>query len=199
MSLWARTPILTWDISEAERITSNPIYICIITGAADGLEDIEVPIEFFSASINTGLPSYLTVVIPAVDEFEIEALARKNGDIVIYNGFRFSTGAEQVEEIARGTIASYQKSIGGRKASLVVSGYKDIPLGTPKERNAVKVSKFDMLATGKRTITAELDLFLRCGDTYIYGDGGTDYITVGTIEYTVNLRNAQADMTAKEL
>jgi hypothetical protein len=199
MSLWARTPIPIWDISADGRITSNPIYICIITGAADGLEDIEVPIESFTATISTGIPSYLSVVIPAADDIETEIIARKNGDVVIYNGFRFSTGVEQVEEIARGAIDSYQKSMGGRYASLVVSGYKDIPLGTPKERNAVNISSFNMLATGKRTITAELDLFLRCGDTYIYGAGGTEYITVGTIEYTVNLRNAQADMTAKEL
>jgi hypothetical protein len=54
------------------------------------------------------------------------------------------------------------------------------------------------MATGKRRLRAEMDLFLKVGDTCIFGTGQDDSFTVGAIQYTVQAMPAMARMEVTE-
>ena len=60
------------------------------------------------------------------------------------------------------------------------------------------MSFYGLQADGKRRVRAALDLFLRVGDTAIYGAGATDYFVVGTITYYVAADAASIIMEAGE-
>jgi hypothetical protein len=57
------------------------------------------------------------------------------------------------------------------------------------------VSYYCLQADGKRRVRALLDLFLRIGDTCVYGSGASDYMTVGYITYTVIVNQAIMEVT----
>lgn len=57
-------------------------YTFTLTGAADGLEDIDMPISNFQARKRSGAPSYLSVTIPTFD-YADQITARPNGTLKI--------------------------------------------------------------------------------------------------------------------
>lgn len=55
-------------------------YILTLTGAADGVEDVDFLISNFQAEKRNGLPSSLSVTIPT-DEYDAQIVARPNGKL----------------------------------------------------------------------------------------------------------------------
>jgi len=189
-----------WGVPTSEELTMQRIFICVLTGAGDGLDDLVLPISSFQAEITDVLLSYASCVVPDVAGYEAEIMLRQNGEIVIYAGYRLASGAEMLEEIFRVTFEDMNVYKGSRRESLAISGYSELTVGTAKERTAESVTKYVMLSSGKRQIVCdEVDLFLRCGDTFIYGEGGNDYIFVGSIGYEVNANPVVTRMTVTEL
>jgi hypothetical protein len=198
MKLLSRNPAYTWSIPLASQGQAQDIYSCILTGSADGIDDIVLPISSFQATMRDGDPSYLSCVIPNSVDYETFVTARTNGEIIIQKGVRLRDGTEQMEEIARVDYESVQINRGPRNDSMTLSGHKTVTSSAPKERAVNGVSFYGLQADGKRRVRANMDLFLRCGDTCIYGDGANDYFVVGMITYWVAARPAAYVMEVQE-
>lgn len=198
LSITARNPAGIWSISADQLAGARVIYTCILTGDGDGLEDLAIPISSFQASMRDGDPSYLSCVLPSPADYEEEILDRTNGDIVVKKGYRLADGTEQMEEIARADYESLQIDEGAKSASATISGHKTVSSTAPKEWTVSGVSYYGLQADGKRRVRADLDLFLRPGDTCIYGTGANDYFVVGSITYWVSANPAGEFMEATE-
>jgi hypothetical protein len=185
LGLLARNPAYSWEVSVAQRGRAITIYRCCLTGANDGLGDLELPVASWQARLRDGEPSYLSCVIPSSHDYETGISLRTNGEIVIRKGVRLRDATEQLEEIARVDYENVQVNRGAKADSLTITGYRTVASSAPKEWTVSGVSFYGLQADGKRRIRADLDLFLRCGDTCIYGTGGNDYFVVGSITYWV--------------
>jgi hypothetical protein len=185
-------PLYIWTPSQVHLVTLQNIYLCILTGAADGLTDITIPISSFQSTMRDGDPSYLACVIPNSVDYVAAIAARPNGDIVIRKGYKFSDGSTQTEEIIRVDYESLQVNRGARSDSATISGHKTTSSSNPKSVNLAGVSYYGLQANGKRTFRADPDLFLRVGDTAVYG---AESIVVDQISYTVGERQAIMQVT----
>ncbi len=181
LTLTGRNPAYVWTLPASMRPSAQVIFYCILTGADDGLDDIYLPMSSFQARLRDGEPSYVSCVIPDSLTYEAAIIARENGDIVIQKGVRLIDGTEQMEEIARVDFESIQIDRGARNDSATITGHRTVTSSAPKDWTVEGVSFYGLQADGKRRIRAKMDLFLRCGDTCIYGTGGNDYFVVGAI------------------
>lgn len=84
---------------------------------------------------------------------------------------------------------------GSKSASATISGHKTISSSSVKTITVEGVSYYCLQADGKRRVRALLDLFLRIGDTCVYGTGTSDYLTVGYITYTVSVNQTIMEVT----
>jgi hypothetical protein len=194
----AYAPASVWRLPAAVAAMPRVIYTMTITGDADGTADAEIPISSFQALLRDGEPSYLACVVPDPLAYEPMVSARANGDIVISKGYEWPDGSRQMETIARADFEHLYYDIGARSASMTVVGYSTSINTSPKEWPVSGVSFRSLMATGKRRIRAEMDLFLRVGDTCVYGTGEDDAMTVGAIQYTVQAQPAMAVMEVTE-
>lgn len=185
-------PLYVWTPSQIHLVTLQNIYLCILTGAADGIADITIPISSFQSTMRDGAPSYLACVIPNSINYVAAIAARQNGDIVIRKGYKFSDGSTQTEEIIRVSYESLQVNRGARSDSATISGHKTTGSSNPKSVNLSGVSYYGLQANGKRTFRADPDLFLRVGDTAVYG---AESIVVDQISYSVGERQAIMQVT----
>lgn len=185
-------PLYIWTPSRVHLVTLQNIYLCILTGAADGVDDITIPISSFQSTMRDGDPSYLACVIPNSVDYVAAIAARPNGDIVIRKGYKFSDGSTQTEEIIRVDYESLQVNRGARSDSATISGHKTTSSSNPKSVNLSGVSYYGLQADGKRTFRADPDLFLRVGDTAVYG---AESLVVDQISYTVGDRQAIMQVT----
>jgi hypothetical protein len=196
--LTGRNPSYVWTVPANLADTAQTIYKCVLTGSQDGTTDLIIPISSFQARIRDGDPSYLSCVIPDSDNIFQSISARSSGDIVIYKGFKFIDGTEQIEEIIRVEYESVQVNSGANAKSLMIAGHKTVASSAPKDVTVVGVSFYGLQANGKRRVRANLDLFLRVGDCCIYGTDGNDYFTVGQISYIVSAVPPSAIMEVTE-
>ncbi len=181
-------PNYVWELNVRSRPAAQTIYTCTLTGDGESpvLEDLTLPMSSFQGRMRDGGESYVSCVIPNAPAYSTAISARQNGDIVIRKGYRFQDGTTQLEEIARVDFESLRIDKGTRSASATISGHRETVAESAKEVTVQGVSYYCLQADGKRRVRALLDLFLRIGDTCIYGTGGGDWFTVGYISYTVS-------------
>jgi len=188
----ARNPSYTWVPPVSELYKMQVVYLCILEGSADGLDDLAIPISSFQSIQRDGDPSYLSCVIPNSLAYIEDILARTNGDIVVKKGYKFADGTINAEEICRADYESLQIMRGGRNDSATITGHKTISSTASKYRELTNVSYYGLQEDGKRTFRADPDLFLRVGDLATYND---DIVIVGQISYIVNDRQATMQVT----
>ncbi len=188
IELAAEVPSYSWVLNARMRPAAQTIYTFTLTGDAESppLADLVLPMSSFQGRLRNGSPSYVSCVIPNCMTYAEDIAARQNGDIVIRKGYRWADGSVSMEEIARVDFESLRIDQGSRSASATISGHRTTSAAAPKDVTVEGVSFYCLQADGKRRIRALLDLFLRIGDTCIYGTGPTDYMAVGYISYTVS-------------
>lgn len=199
MQLITRSVHHSWDIAGNDIATAAATYKCVLTGAADSLPDITLPLSYFEAILTDIFNSYVSCIIPDVASYEDETTSRPNGDIVIFTGYRLASGTELIEEILRVPFVDMVVSRGGRRESITITGRGVVAVGTSKERTARNVSSYIKQSDGKWKITSDVDFFLRCGDVFIYGDDGNEYVIVGIIEYEAGTTPLVSRMNVTEL
>ncbi|MDD4052342.1 MAG: hypothetical protein PHR28_10660 [candidate division Zixibacteria bacterium] len=134
MTFLPRNPAYIWIVPKAVRATCQKIYICVLTGAADGVDDVELPMSSFQGRLRDGEPSYIAAVIPNSALYEADVTARPNGEIVIKMGYLMSDGTRALEEIARVTYETMQLDRGAKNDSMTITGHKTVTSTAPKER-----------------------------------------------------------------
>lgn len=193
----SKPPSYIWSIPANLRPAAQVIYTCTLTGDGESpaVSDLTLPMSSFQGRMRDGDPSYISAVIPNCMVYADDILARQNGDIVIKKGYRFQDGTTQLEEIARVDFESVRIDQGSKSASATISGHKTISSSSVKTITVEGVSYYCLQADGKRRVRALLDLFLRIGDTCVYGTGTSDYLTVGYITYTVSVNQTIMEVT----
>jgi hypothetical protein len=138
-------------------------YECVLTGDADGLPDIELPMSSFQGRFRSGDPSYLSVVIPGTDCAE-DIDDRSNGNLRLY--MVKTSGAYALRELLCVVdLETVQVDDGPTSQSITLSGHRT-------ETHAAKTVTFSdifytRLQDGLLRIRCKPDLYLRPGDTVV--------------------------------
>lgn len=147
---------------------------------AVGMTDLDLPIESFQARLRSGSPSYLAIIVPAITAYEAEITARATGDLILYKGAQSWNGVRNLEPLLRVGFDAPRYDIGGNSASGTLSGTRQRTNSGPVRRTITGVSYRSVTTEGTVRLRADIDYFLRAGDTAVYG---TDEFTVSEIAY----------------
>jgi hypothetical protein len=169
------------------------VYIFTLTGGADGLGDITVPISSCQMRRRDGEPTYMSVVVPGYDAWLVPVSNRPNGQMVLQGGYRYSDGSTQLQEIERVFLENIRPDRGARSESISLSGHRTTVNNEPSVVTLTGASYRTVNADGKRRYRCNVDLFLRPGDT---ADINGESITVGFISYFIG--RAQETMEIEE-
>ena len=156
------------------------VYTFTLTGAADGIDDIVIPIKSFQSGLKSGDPTYLSVVIPGTDYASAINL-RLNGDLVVRMGY-LSGGQIILSEII--SIVDFENIIiydGTTNKTITLDGHRTETF-IPKEINLTG-SSYKNLTAGKLRYRCTPNLYVRPGDTVNIDD---DSFTIENITYSVS-------------
>ena len=163
---------------------SQLIYTFTLTGDPD----IEIPISSFQGNLRSGANTYLSVVIPGLDQaFEISN--RATGQMVIKAKFFVRGIFRQQVEIARVNLSSIRIDKGPFSKSITLTGYRQETYA-PKTIELTDPTYMVLNAGNSRFRFARPDLTLAPGDTVIVGDYT---ITANVISYYVAVSNGYAE------
>jgi hypothetical protein len=163
---------------EASSLPANAItyYRCTLTGAPDGLPDLDLPISSFIVRHRAGADSYYSTVVPTVAVVEGIA-ARSNGEVVIWS----QTGAV-VEEVLRGALASIATAEGASSQSITLSGNTPSAPTDPQTYVLGQVQYLAQKIGGETRLRLPPRAAMRPGDTVIYRGV---YTAVGDVTWSV--------------
>jgi hypothetical protein len=160
-------------------------FYCTLTGAADGLADIELPISSFQARKRQGESNFLSVIVPGMAYAEAVA-ARSNGDLYIEMAYLVNGEATIREEIIRVEDLEINIYEGASSRSINLSGYRE---ATYVAKNAsISGSNYKYTMSGRRGFRfPQADPYLNPGDTLTIEDTD-DELTVDQISYVIAAR-----------
>jgi len=153
-------------LSKIPPIQLQEVYRLVITGAADGLDDLHIGgISSWQATNQAGgRSSYVQAVIPAAEALLPDIQARQNGELVIQKGYKFSTGETRYEEILRSRFDTLRPDRGQRALTVTVSGYLPSTTNFSGSRTLTGIRNISV-QNAKRRVRCDIDLFLQPGMT----------------------------------
>lgn len=174
---WALTATAIWT-----RVITATTYRLILTGDADEVDDVELPMARYSSRMKSGEPSYLQVSVPNARAYVDQISLRTQGDLIISRGIRWSDGSFEVEEIARATIDRIGYDIGARSSTASITGRGTTTNDTPKSVVVPGIS-YHAISNNKSRYRGPIVNALRPGDTAVI-DGAE--IVVGEVQHIVS-------------
>lgn len=165
---------------------ANPdlLYFFTLTGAPDGLADVQIPISSFQARRRSGTPSYLSVTIPGTD-YSSQIAARANGELVIRLAKSQAGVVYHSEEIIRVSLEEIRPDGGGRNNSTTLSGHGTASFSAKTVAVArTNISYLNEAAGKTRLRLARPEIFLNPGDTVDYTSGA---FVVDSISFAVSV------------
>jgi len=147
---------------------SREIYIAILR--ADGFTDIEVPMSSLQLRRRDGNPTMVSIVVPDAMTYFDYADDRDGGEIIIYAGSVTEDGTRHVSEFERATLETITYDVGVESSSLSLSGYRTETNINPRPVDLDGITYYGLQADGKRRIRGKVNIFLRPGDTAIWGE-----------------------------
>ena len=130
---WQPSPVIAWHgaaerpwWADIETVHAKRVFICAITGAENGVEDLEIPISSLQYRLYSHGGSYLSVVIPNAIQNAAAVTARKDGQIVLFQGLIFSDGVRELAEMARAGKINIRHDTGGRNSSITLTAGEKI-------------------------------------------------------------------------
>ena len=170
-------------VSALDPAELQEIYTLTVTGAADNVDDVTIPISSWQATSQASpRKSYVQAVIPAAGQYLDMLTDRKNGDLVIKQGFRFADGTSKTEEIVRAAFERMQYTRGPSRLTATVSGYS-VGYQLQKDTRSLEGVRSVSLSNSKYRVRCKSDLFLRPGMTAAIDDAS---FTVSYINYYVS-------------
>ena len=172
----------------ANRDRSVIRYYCTLTGAADGLSDLTIPISSFQATKRTGESTYLSVSVPGVAQAE-EIADRSNGELVIYMAYLLDGVESLREEILRVELEQINPQEGARSRSINLIGHKTVTYDA--RAVAVQGCNYKYTSGGSRGFRfPQADPYLNPGDALTVVDT-EDVLTVDYITYAISAKGAK--------
>ena len=161
-----------------------------LTGAADATTDIEIPISSFQARVKTDNPSYLSVVIPDLENRAAAVNARSNGDLIIEMVYEINGRDVLRQEIVRVDLEEIRTDEGPRSESITLSGHKTHSF-TGKNITLAGKANYRAVDQGWLRVRAAIDPLLKPGDTVTIG---SDTFTAGEVILSANARRQIMEM-----
>lgn len=155
-------------------------YLCVLTGAADSLPDLTLPISSFQTRMGADpFRVYLSVILPNADAYIDAINARPNGKLKVTRVYNYLDGSFQVFTMAEATIDSISTNQGGQSGVTgTLSGSENMTAVT-----AQAVTLYDPITrssdAGRRRYRCRIDPRLRPLDTAIIN--GESFIVDGVI------------------
>jgi hypothetical protein len=177
-----------WLTANIDRAIAR--YYCTITGAADLLEDIKIPITSFQAQKRSGYETYISAIISGLAYAE-EVSARPNGEMIIDMAYVVDGVESLREEILRADIEQiniYKESQG---RSINIIGRQEQTFVAKESRVYNPIYKSRAIDGSYSFRFAAPDLYLSPGDT---ARVGSDSFTVSSISYLVSGGGGQTMM-----
>jgi DNA-binding beta-propeller fold protein YncE len=161
-----------------------------------GEPNLELPISSFQARNRLTTRNYLAVVVPDPLPY-IDAIAeRRDGRLVVKNGFAKADGTEVLAEIASGVFSDFRYDLGPFNGSATLVGYDYRNPLAPITRKMRGISFRGMNNSGARRFRCEPDMYLQPGDTADLGDDET--MIVDQVAFTVNANQATMEISEAE-
>ena len=151
-------------------------FSCLLTGAADGLADVTLPISSFQVRHRADTDSYYSVVIPTYAVIG-DIAARPHGEIVLS-----STIDSYQEELMRGPVGDVQSARGPNSQSITISGNASQPAHTAATYPVDQVSYIYTTFDGEARWRIAPRAAIRPGDTLRYR---SEFVTVGTVTWSM--------------
>ncbi|KKM27866.1 hypothetical protein LCGC14_1570430 [marine sediment metagenome] len=152
-------------------------YYFTLTGAADGLADVVIPMSSFQYRLRDDTPSYLQVIVPGTDSAGA-ITARSNGDLIIELAYLIDGVEHYREQLAAVDFESVRTDEGTKSQSIILSGHRTDTWGAQTVTIQGRITYRSENNGQIRLRKAVPDLWLRPGDTVIAGD---DTFVVGQV------------------
>lgn len=170
----------------ADAIASGVIsYQCLLTGAADGLGDLKLPISSLTVRHRVDTASYYSIVIPSVLYSE-DIAARSNGQIVVS-----MTIGTVIEELFKGSLGTVQTSVGPKSQSISVSGNASRAAHTLTTYEITNALYTYSTSDGEQRLRIPPRAAIRPGDTVRYG---AVYFEVGLVTLTASPKDTTMEL-----
>jgi len=171
---------------------SGDVYILILTGLADGVADVTLPMTSIALRWTQGALAWMSVVVPDGLAFVDEIGLRPNGEIVVLSGEKWSNGWVVVSETLRAPLSLSRLDEGSFSNSYSLQGYSDmarnpsnliaaddpniivwggLPTNRPAEVRTPAGVTFRRGAAGAQELRAQMDTSIRIGDTMSHAAG----------------------------
>lgn len=168
-------------------------YRAEIESAVHGV--LSVPISSWQATLQEDRANFVQAVVPSVLTYVDDILLRAGSDFVIYAGVRFADGEVREIEVARAQ-ASFRYDRGPTNTTGTLSGYRKTPVDTaPKTRIAKGIRSLSITESTTRA-RANIDFFLRPGDTVDLGDRT---VLVAWVNFYANAQDQYMDFGDRAL
>lgn len=163
-------------------------YRCCLTGAADGLENLELPISSFQTRMNADpFRIYLSVVVPGVDIYIDAINARPNGLLKITRIYNYLDGSASEFGMSSAAFDTLLTNQGGRSGVTgTLTGSELMAAITPQT-----IELFDPITrssdSGGRRYRCRIDPRVRPLDTVIIN---SETFTVDSVIYIIDTKTA---------
>jgi hypothetical protein len=157
---------IVWWLDD-QPTTAQRVYLCTLTGSADGETDLTLPMSSFQFRLYDNGGSYLAIVVPNAPKYAAAISARINGQLVIRQGYRYSDGTEQTTEMARAGDIGLRYDIGPRSSSATITAGETITFSfdTNVEKRITKLMTRSLQADGNTMLRSAPIFGLFPGDT----------------------------------
>lgn len=187
---------LTRKVSQLpQKIIASRLFTCKITGAADSLSDLEVPISNINIDHNatTGLSS-IAVTVPNGPIYSDNIIARLNGGILITATDVYIDGNSDSIDFVEYPIGSIQSNEGARNFSVSLQGSVVNPIRTSVNAvNIFGVSFRPVNADGSSRIRSLMNKDVLPGDIITTPDNDT--FSAGNIAMVIRTSNMFMEIT----
>jgi len=160
-------------------------YQCLLTGLADGLSDLVLPIASLSVRHRVETDSYYSIAIPSVLYSEAIA-ARSNGQIVV----SMTIGTE-TEELFRGSLGTVQTSTGPKSQSISISGNASRAAHTLATYEITNALYTYSTSAGEQRLRITPRAAMRPGDTVLFNGS---YFEVGLVTLTASPKDTTMEL-----
>ncbi|MFO8085475.1 MAG: P27 family phage terminase small subunit, partial [Desulfobacterales bacterium] len=164
---------------------------------ADGLSDLEIPVQTVNVRLRHLSGSYVSVVIPNPRRWTSEILARSDGEMRIMAGFEFS-GARWLELLIYANIqsVSFQDSPGG-KDTLTIAGTRYITQQDPQSVELEGISRIQKKESGRYVVRCAYNFDVKPTDTVTLPNDDT--FTIDLIRCALFQHDAYMDVEGQNM
>ena len=111
----------------------------------------------------------ISCVVPDAMTYLAACQAYQDGELIIRAGSETNDGVRNLSELDRVTLDDIYYDIGVHSSSLTLAGYRTASNANPRTVSVSGVRYYGLQADGKAKIRANIDQWLRPGDTVAYG------------------------------